>query len=106
MDEKIWQQEIIHIIGYDIKATDDVAFKNRLAVIINELINKDFDRLVGILYRLDVNEQKLKELLAQNQLSDAGLIIAESIIERQKQKMASRKKFSGSATDIPEDEKW
>lgn len=106
MDEKIWQQEIIHITGYDIKAADDVAFKNRLAVFINELINKDFDRLVGILYRLDVNEKKLKELLAQNQLSDAGLIIAESIIERQKQKVVSRKKFSGSATDIPEDEKW
>jgi hypothetical protein len=72
---------------------------------INEMISKDFSQLINILYRLDVNEEKLKKILKENQAEDAGDLIAKLVIERQMQKIESRKQ-SGTNGDIPEDEKW
>jgi len=79
---------------------------NVLSVEINRLINHDFSRLIAILYRIDISEPKLKILLAENKGSDAGRIIAWMILERQKEKLRSRQKYSGNGGDIPEDEKW
>ncbi len=78
--------------------------KNTLAEHINFLINTDFNKLLKILYRVDVHEKILKTNL-QKQETDAGIIIAEMIIERQLQKIKTRKKFK-SNDDIPGDEKW
>ncbi|MEN9963413.1 MAG: hypothetical protein RL582_508 [Bacteroidota bacterium] len=58
-----------------------------LAAYVNELIMTNFERLVQLLYRIDVSEEKLKKLLRQNPESDAGIIIADLIIDRQKQKI-------------------
>ena len=73
---------------------------------INTLIKNDFDKLIAYLYRIDVNEQKLKTLLQQFPLQDAGNIIASLIIERQEQKIKSRKEFNRHNTDFDEEEKW
>lgn len=72
---------------------------------INELLTNDFHRLVTILYRMDVSETKLRQLLKDNPGTDAGLIIADMIIERQAQKIRSRKQF-GQRDNIDEEEKW
>lgn len=79
---------------------------NVLSVEINRLINQDFSRLIAILYRIDISEQKLKNLLVENKGSDAGRIIAWMILERQKEKQRLRQRFSKKRDDIPEDEKW
>jgi N-acetylglucosamine kinase-like BadF-type ATPase len=73
---------------------------------INTLIKNDFDKLIAYLYRIDVNEQKLKTLLQQFPLQDAGNIIASLIIERQEQKIKTRKQFSQRDSDFDEVEKW
>lgn len=78
---------------------------NQLAASINQLINTDFTRLVNTLYRLDVNEKKLKQVLEQNAGADAGELIAALVIERQLEKQKSREQFK-SSHDIPDDEKW
>ena len=49
---------------------------------IRDLIHSDFQKLVNILYRMDVSETKLKRMLEENPDNDAGVIIAELIIER------------------------
>ena len=77
-----------------------------LAEHINHLIKNDFEKLVGYLYRIDVNEQKLKGLLHQYNDEDAGRIISLLIIERQQQKIKSRQQFSQRDNDITEEEKW
>ena len=77
-----------------------------LAEHINHLIKNDFEKLVGLLYRIDVNEQKLKTLLQQYTNEDAGNIIALLIIERQEQKIRSRQQFSQRDKNINEEEKW
>ena len=77
-----------------------------LATYINNLIKNDFDKLITYLYRIDVNEQKLKSLLQQTPNEDAGNIIATLIIERQQQKIKIRQQFSQRKHDVDEEEKW
>lgn len=77
-----------------------------LVTCVNELILLDFDKLVRILYRLDIDEKKLKALLKQNEGTDAGQIIADLIIERQIQKIESRRQFKQRDDDISEEDKW
>lgn len=78
----------------------------QLSEYINNMVKNDFDKLITYLYRIDVNEQKLKTLLQQNPQEDAGNIIATLIIERQQQKIKSREQFSQRDNNINEDEKW
>lgn len=78
----------------------------QLSVYINRLIKNDFDKLITYLYRIDVNEQKLKSLLQQNPNEDAGNIIATLIIERQQQKIKAREQFSQRNNNVDEEEKW
>jgi stress response protein SCP2 len=80
--------------------------RQQLAVTVNHLIEKDFQQLVQVLYRVDVNERKLKYLLQENVGEDAAAIIADLIIERQLQKINSRSQFGQRDDAIPEDEKW
>ena len=89
----------------DSQTATSESFVAELSHAINELIKTDLSRLINILYRLDVNEEKLRKILKENQFSDAGDLIAKLVIERQMQKIESRKQ-SGRDGDIPEDEKW
>jgi hypothetical protein len=73
---------------------------------INPLISNNFNKLISILYRLDINESKLKQLLYDNPAGDAGMIIADLIIERQVQKAKTRELFRKKDTNISEDEEW
>ena len=73
---------------------------------INELIEYDFPKLVAILYRLDVNEARLSQLLKDYPNSNAGKVIGELIIERQLQKIKSREAFRQKDENIDENEKW
>lgn len=79
---------------------------SQLSKAVNELLNTNFDRLISILYRLDVNENKLRSLLNANPAEDAGKLIARLMIERQAEKIASRKKYKSPPPDGGENEKW
>lgn len=101
------------------EATDDLLLKlskesdlfqkaelrENLSEIVNHLLLHDFNRLVSILYRVDVSEQKLKSLLQQNPDTDAAVLITELLIQRQNEKQQS-KENSKTDMNIPEDEKW
>jgi len=76
-----------------------------LAERINDMINKDFDALIQLLYRIDINESRLRLLLQENQASDAGRLIARMILERQWQKILTRREYS--QRDTPNEEgRW
>ena len=79
-------------------------FRIQLTAAIEELIRSDFPRLIHILYRLDVDEDKLKKELKNNHVSQAE-VICNMIIERQLQKLEAKKKFGGNE-NISEEEKW
>ena len=78
----------------------------QLSAIINQLIQTDFQKLITLLYRIDVSEPKLKQLLKQHPKEDAGKIIAALIIERQLQKIKTRRQFSQRDDNFTEEEKW
>ncbi len=73
--------------------------------LINELIDTDFQSLLFLLYKIDVNEEKLKGALNEHIGFDAAPIIADLIIERQLEKIKSREKYSNSNT-FSDEEKW
>ena len=65
-----------------------------LATYLDELVQTDFNRLLSILYRIDVSETKVKASLAANpENKSAGYIIAGLIMERQQQKIEFRKQY-------------
>jgi hypothetical protein len=84
------------------KSIDEL--KIALARYINDLINHDFDKLLRLLYKVDVSEKILRANLRQQE-KDAGVVIAEMVIDRQLQKIDTRQQFN-SNNDIPENEKW
>jgi hypothetical protein len=80
--------------------------KLKLSAHINQLIQTDFQKLVVVLYRMDISENKLKLLLKENPGIDAGKIIAGLIIERQLQKINSRRQFRQRDTNMKDEDKW
>lgn len=80
--------------------------RQKLVSHINYLINHDFEKLVFYLYRIDVNESRMKYLLDQKEGENAAGLIADLIIERQLEKIKSRQQFRQRDNDIDENEKW
>lgn len=70
------------------------------------LIERDQSRLVQLLYRLDVDEDRIRTSLLAGAPEHASRIIAVLIIERLEQRARARKQFGQRNVDIPEDEKW
>ena len=70
------------------------AFKKRLTEIISYLLDKDFERLLTAMYRIDINEEKFKAALSINPTSEIAPSIAALIIEREMQKVITRRKYS------------
>ena len=92
----------------EIDLPENISFellKERLSSHINFLIQSDFQKLASILYRVDVSESKLKNLLKENQGFDAASIITVLVIERELQKIRSRQEYRNDE-NISEDERW
>lgn len=112
MESEILIKLINHELAIDpiaIGLPEKISFgelKEKLSVQINYLIEKDFQKLLSLLYRVDVSEPKLKNLLLEHPGENAGNIIAELIIERQLQKIKSRQEFRQKDKNIDENEKW
>lgn len=99
-------EDIERLVSSLTTTTSTSEIRRQLSVAINEMILSDFDKLVMLLYRLDINETKLRKILHENPSNDAGNIIADLIIERQLQKIKSRQQFSQRDNNISEEEKW
>jgi hypothetical protein len=80
--------------------------EQKLSGFIEHLINSDFDRLVQILYKTDVNETELKKMLQTESGENAAAIITKLIIKRELQKIESRKKYSNQNDADDDDERW
>ena len=98
--------EVAKELGVDTLANDPGEARLILAEKINEMLQSEFNSLVTILYRMDVSESKLKQELQENPGKDAGLLIADLMIERQAQKLKTREQFSQRDNNIDEREKW
>ncbi|SNS01214.1 hypothetical protein SAMN06295967_10237 [Belliella buryatensis] len=65
-----------------------------LKPIVHQMLNRDFERLLQVCYRIDLGENRLKQILHE---TDPELMVDElsvAIIKRQKQKIEIRRKYS------------
>lgn len=67
--------------------------KKYLAARIAEMMDKDYDKLLNALYRIDINEKKLHDLFSGKNREFIPEALAELILERQMQKILWRKKY-------------
>ena len=79
--------------------------REELIALINKLIKDDFNTLVQLLYCIDVDEKKIRTCLQHNKNQDAAPVLANLIIERQLEKIESRRQFQQYDTESDE-EKW
>jgi|ERR1700722_8147096 len=109
MDTLLLIADLNRAYGWELApASAEEALEAALAEKINVLIQRDFDQLLQLLYRIDINEQRLRRLLVENEGDDAGKIIARLIMERQWQKMESRRQYRQDKTTDENDgeERW
>jgi len=58
------------------------------------LLDHDISKMMNILYRADVDEDRLKSLLVSRSQLPSAEVIADEYIKRQMQKVETRKKYS------------
>lgn len=80
------------------------SLEQELERIIGSMIEKDIEKLLYLLYRIDVDEEKIK-LALRAPTDHHGRLIARLIIQRQQEKITARNN-SERRSDIPEDERW
>ena len=73
---------------------------------VNHLILTDFEKLVSILYRVDVSEQKINTVLKMHADQNAAELIVDLLLERAAQKIKSREQWGQRDDSISEEEKW
>lgn len=62
--------------------------------LLSQFIQTDFNRLLRILYRVDISEDKLKLKLAESKAQQySSRIIAQMLIDRELEKIISRAKY-------------
>ena len=66
--------------------------RKHLIQVVTQLIDTDYHKLTNILYRIDVDELKLKKALLESD-QPISVTIADLIIERQLQKLKYRNRF-------------
>lgn len=76
-------------------ATSIDEVKKRLIPVINYLLDKDMSRLLNALYRIDISEPKVKQALTVTDPQNIAPELAELIVQREFQKVLTRKKYSG-----------
>jgi hypothetical protein len=110
MEVPALRSDLNHSYGLDLpEAASIEMLETVLAEKIDALINSNFNALVQLLYRIDVSEQGLRQLLEENPATGAGQLISSLILERQWQKILTRRMYNNSRKDGPEageEERW
>lgn len=85
------------IVNRDFEVDDipsEDLLRERLIEAFAYLLDNDISKMMNILYRTDVDEEKLKGLLISNADLPSAAVIADAYISRQKEKVETRKKYS------------
>jgi hypothetical protein len=90
-------ENVLEIYDRKILLQDD--FQRSLAEYLNHLAVNDFEKLIQILYRVDVDEAKLKYILKKNKEEQAGTLMAKLVTDRQIEKIAVRETFRENQGD-------
>lgn len=93
-------QETFQLIkkDFEIESKNDVDAEEQLLAlltpIIHQMLNRNFERLLQICYRIDLDEQRLKEILHHADPESMSKELAQAIIQRQMKKIEIRRRYS------------
>lgn len=85
------------IIGNDFELEQELSAEQLRVKMVHAfswLLDNDIAKMMQILYRTDVNEERLKSLLISRSQLPSAEVIADEYISRQLQKIETRKKYS------------
>ena len=66
---------------------------------VEELLEKNVEKLMSILYRIDVDEKKVRAMLETNVSLNYAEVLTDLIIERQVEKAKSRQQYGSGEGD-------
>ncbi|TDO24384.1 hypothetical protein [Pedobacter duraquae] len=84
-------------IGRDFELEDNITDEKLRKAMIHAfgwLLDNDISKMMNILYRADVDEEKLKELLINKAELPSAEVIADAYLARQIQKLETWRKYS------------
>lgn len=67
-----------------------------LTKIISFMLDREFEKLLQVCYRIDLGEEKLKHILHLSEPDAIASDLAKALWERQKMKVEIRRKYSGT----------
>jgi hypothetical protein len=109
MDSVVFQETALQISADAALAIQpDITYEQLKALLaerLEDLISNNFQQFVLLLYKIDVSENKVREIFGPDVSADAYLQLAAVLIERQQQKIISRK-ATKKADDNDGEEKW
>ena len=100
-EELPYHEELAVMIAQDFRLEDtgvtgaknEEALMGRLREIISHLLDRDMERLLHILYRIDVPEPAVRRILSISMPGSIADELSRAIIERMKQKLYYRRKY-------------
>lgn len=99
MNSRPSMTSLLKIISKDFELPENVSESHLRDVLVKTfeyLVDDDFQKLLQVLYRADVDQYKLKDLLENAEGKSTAEIIADAYIDRQKAKVATWEKYSKS----------
>ena len=87
------------VLGLEIRFSGDPfsayeELKEQIAPVLFELFQNDRSRFQSLLYRIDLSEAKFRKLLGEQPHSDFSYNLADMILQREFQKVLTRRFFS------------
>lgn len=83
---------------FDLKMPAKLSTKDDLialmAPLIQQMLNRDFERLLHVCYRIDLGENKLKHILHESDPELMAFDLAKALVERQMLKVEIKRKYS------------
>lgn len=82
---------------FEISPIDEISLeelKGLIASKLETLINQNFEAFLRLMYRLDVSEVRVRDILTNEKSELIPISLAELVIEREQEKIYWRKKYS------------
>jgi hypothetical protein len=91
--------------GLDLAFTEDTPYE-QLCAYIRWLMEYKMDFLLSLMYRLDITESSIKKALHPGNPEEPANTLANLIIERQLNRIETKKKYSSGTNLLPGDMEW
>lgn len=98
-------QEVFNIISgnFELQRAEVLTFNDVryiLTLKIRELLDKNVERLLSIIYRIDINQKKIDRIFENDSKDEIAAQIADAVIERQLMKVQTRNLYKTGGDKI------